>query len=384
MRKDLSAQSTLNNADIVVVKVGSALVRGESIDKINKDWLKSFASDIKTIKENGKKIVIVSSGGVALGRKALDIAESIPPNDIPLAKKQAASAVGQYHVFNGYFNAFAQEGITAAQVLLTMSETENRRMSLNARETLYTLLEHDIIPVINENDTVSTGEIRFGDNDRLSVRIAQMIMADAVILLSTTDGLYTDNPDKVANAELIPVIEKITEEHVTMAGDAIPGLSTGGMKSKIEAAQAATKSGISLIITDGTDNNALHDLYEKNNKKLSLFIAQKNEKNARKIWLGSHMSPKGSVIIDDGALSALQNGKSLLPIGIKTVEGDFKRGDVVEIQAEDKTKIGLGISAYKKDDAEKIIGKSSLDISKILGFTGRNELIHRNDMVLEN
>lgn len=375
-------KSVLENAKIIVIKIGSVLVRGDALDQANQPWMDALAQDIRTLIDQEKKVILVSSGGVALGRKALNIASDIAPNSIPLAKKQAASAVGQYHLFNGYFKAFEKQNITAAQVLLTISETENRRMNLNARETLHTLLESGIVPIINENDTVSTEEIRFGDNDRLSVRVAQMTLADTVLILSTTDGLYTDNPDINPQAEHIAFIDGLTDKHTQMAGDAIAGLSTGGMKSKIEAASAATKSGINLIITNGQDNHALSHLYDNKNKKSTLFAAQKCDNNARKIWLGAHMNPKGSVIIDDGALSALNNGKSLLPVGIKNVSGDFKRGDVIEIKMLSGNKIGMGISAYNADDARRIIGVNSAEIYEILGYIGRPELVHRNDMVM--
>ncbi|MGH1403157.1 MAG: glutamate 5-kinase [Alphaproteobacteria bacterium] len=383
MSKQSSVISVLGESQLIIIKVGSVLVRGADLDEVNASWMESLARDIASLKAQGKKIVLVSSGGVALGRKALNISADVAPNAIPLAKKQAASAVGQYHLFNGYFQAFKKNGLMAAQVLLTMSETENRRMNLNARETLYTLLEDDIIPIINENDTVSTGEIRFGDNDRLAVRVAQMVMADCVILLSTADGLCTDNPQNNPQAKHIPVIEAITQDHIDMAGDAVAGLSTGGMKSKIEAAQSAVKAGIHLIMTEGRDNGALSDLCQQEDKLSSIFLAQKTNANARKVWLASHMSPRGVAIIDEGALNALKNGKSLLPIGVKAVEGTFLRGDVIEIKTQDGQRVGMGLSAYKSDDAMRIIGKQSGEIGKILGYLGRNELIHRNDMVLE-
>ena len=378
----ISAQEALAQSKLIVIKIGSVLVRGEELDSVNQKWMDALAQDIKSLKDNGKYVVIVSSGGVALGRKALSIPHDIAPSSIPLAKKQAASSVGQYHLFNGYFKAFQKVDITAAQVLLTMSETENRRMNLNARETLTTLLDNDIIPIINENDTVSTGEIRFGDNDRLSVRVAQMVMADCVVLLSTADGLYTDHPDKNPNAQHISIIDPITEDHVKMAGDAVAGLSTGGMKSKIEAAQNATKSGIHLIITEGREDHALKALCT-GNKNSSLFVAQKCDTKARKIWLQSHMSPKGTIMLDDGAVGALKSGKSLLPVGVISVTGDFRRGDAVVIKDQHGIKLGMGLAAYNANDALKIIGKPSDQIAETLGYIGRNELIHRNDMVLE-
>lgn len=384
MSNDKTTISVLDDANLLVIKVGSVLVRGKRLDEVNQSWMDALARDIKTLIDNGKKVVIVSSGGVALGRKALGISEDTPPQDIPLAKKQAASSVGQYYVFNGYFKAFAKCGVNVAQVLLTMGETENRRMNLNARDTLYTLLDHGIVPVINENDTVSTGEICFGDNDRLSVRVAQMVGADAVILFSTADGLYTDNPDTNPQATHLPLIEKLGDEHIRMAGEAVPGLSTGGMKSKIEAAFSATKTGIHLIITDGLESHTLKKLCSNNSKRSSLFYAQHGNKvAARKMWIGAHMSPKGSVTIDDGALNALKNGKSLLPIGARKVSGDFKRGDVIEILNLSGTRIGMGISAYNIQDAKLICGHKSSEIADILGIITSDELIHRNDMVLE-
>jgi glutamate 5-kinase len=265
-----------------------------------------------------------------------------------------------------------------------MSETENRRMHLNARATLNELTVHGIIPVINENDTISTGEIRFGDNDRLAARVAQMIGADAVILLSTTDGLYTANPDKDKAAAHIPVIETITDEHHKMAGEAIPGMSTGGMKSKVEAARAAVAAGVHLVVADGRQNHALKALYEDKSARTSLFLAGNNKKSAKKGWIGSHLAPKGAFIVDDGALSALQSGKSLLPVGVQKVEGAFERGDIVEIYSMERQKLGMGVSAYSANDAQKIIGKNSAEIVEILGYAGRSELIHRNDMVLNS
>ena len=385
MSSNKSATKTLQDAKLIVVKIGSVIVRGQGLDKVNQPWMDTFAEDIKALMDKGKKVVVVSSGGIALGRKALGIAENTPPQNIPLAQKQAASSVGQYHIFDGYYKALSKCGLDAGQVLLTMSETENRRMNLNARDTIYTLLEHGIVPVINENDTVSTGEIRFGDNDRLSVRVAQMLGADAVVLLSTADGLYTDNPENNPQAEHIPFIEEITGEHIEMAGEAVPGLSTGGMKSKLDAALSATKTGIHLIITDGLEAHTLGNLCSNNSKRSSLFYAQPGNKTAaRKMWIGSHMRPKGSITIDEGACDALNHGKSLLPIGASKVSGDFRRGDVVEILDPSGKRIGMGISAYNAHDAHLICRRNSRDIASILGEITSEELVHRNDMVLDD
>tara|TARA_B100001989_G_scaffold235387_2_gene196575 strand:- start:3361 stop:4518 length:1158 start_codon:yes stop_codon:yes gene_type:complete len=378
-----STLDILSEAKIIVIKIGSVLVRGSELDQVNQSWLDALAQDVKALQDQGKKVVIVSSGGIALGRKALGISPNTAPDKIPLAQKQAASAVGQFHVFHGYHDAFEKLDIITAQVLLTVGDTENWRMNLNARETLYTLLERNIIPVINENDTVSTGEIRFGDNDRLAVRVGQMILADAVVLLSTIDGLFTSDPQKDPQAKHIPVIDQITEEHIKMGGDATAGLSTGGMKSKITAAISAIKSGIHLIITDGRPSHALKDLCEHAEKRSSIFISQYCDLSARQKWLGAHMQPKGVITIDDGAIQALHKGKSLLPVGVKSVDGDFKRGDPVEIRDGLGNRIAMGISAYSAEDANRLKGKQSREIPDILGFAGRDVLVHRNDMVLE-
>lgn len=377
-----NAQTSIHNARRIVIKIGSALLANVETGSVKQDWINALSHDVKALLSQGKEIIIVSSGGVALGRSTIGIPITMPPSKIPLELKQASSAVGQFHMFTSYYKAFSELDINVAQVLLTMSETENRRMHLNARATLFTLLERHIVPIINENDTVSTGEIRFGDNDRLSVRVAQMVSADLVILLSTTDGLYTDNPDKVADAKHIPLVEKITQEHFDMAGDAIPGLSTGGMKSKIEAAYTANQAGVSLIIANGRKNNALSTLISDENIKSTAFLAQDTKSSARKRWIQSHIRPKGRVIIDDGALNALKSGKSLLPVGIKTVEGKFKRGDAITVHDAQMNHIATGLSAHDIEDADKIIGKSSAQITEIMGFIGRAEFIHRDDLVL--
>lgn len=380
----MSAADTIQNADLIVIKIGSVLIRDPETETVREDWFAALAEDIHALAQTGKKIVIVSSGAVALGRKALGISYDTPPSSIPLEQKQAASAVGQFHMFAAYHKALSAHSLQCAQVLLTMSETENRRMHLNARETLSTLLEHNIIPVINENDTVSTGEIRFGDNDRLAVRVGLMIDADAVILLSTTDGLYTDDPGKNKDAAHLPVIEEITDAHIKMAGEAIPGLSTGGMKSKLEAAISATRAGMPLIIASGMADHCLKNLSDEQTTRSTLFQAQPTQKNARKTWIHGHLSPKGKVYVDDGAASALKKGTSLLPIGVKKIEGSFERGDIIDICSMDGAQIGKGLSAYHVNDAQKIIGRQSHEIPEILGYIRHEELIHRNDMVLQD
>lgn len=370
----------LQNAQTIVIKIGSLLLRDEQ-ENLHQSWIDVLAEDIKSLAEQGKRVVLVSSGAIAMGREALGIKLDQAPSSIPLNLKQAASAVGQFHVFSGYYRSFTALGLTPAQVLLTLSETEDRRAHLNARETLYTLMGKNIIPIINENDTVSTEEIRFGDNDRLAVRVAQMIGADLVVLLSTTDGLYTDNPQNNPQAGHIPVVDKITDDHRNMAGDAVPGLSTGGMKSKLDAADASTRAGIPLIIASGKELYPLQNL--QNDGKHTVFTPQNTPKSARKRWIEGHIDTKGQVFIDEGALNALKQGKSLLPVGIKSIEGSFFRGEPVDICASDGDKIGVGLSAYDSEEITTIAGRPSSDILHLLGYARRDEVIHRDDMALQ-
>ncbi|NCT41644.1 MAG: glutamate 5-kinase [Alphaproteobacteria bacterium] len=377
-----NTQDILRDADTIVFKIGSAILTNVATGQVNQEWLESFVDDIREIRDMGKKIVIVSSGAVALGRIDIGIAPDQRPSEIPLELKQAAAAVGQFYLFNAYFDELKKDDMKAAQILLTMSETEDWRMHLNARETITTLLDRGIIPIINENDTISTGEIRFGDNDKLAVRVGQMVEADAVVLLSTTDGLYRANPDVDPTAPFIPVVKTITENHVSIAGDAVAGLSTGGMKSKIEAAISATRAGIHLIITDGVKNGSLNALMHDPDKKNTLFTAEENRANARKTWIQSHLNPKGSVFVDEGAEKALDKGNSLLPIGVKSIDGEFDRGDVILIKNQYEETIGIGIAAFPTNELFMIIGRQSDDIPMILGYAGRTEVIHRNDLVL--
>lgn len=379
----ISSALLLQQAEYIVIKIGSVLVAHIEQGTVKQEWLDAFARDVKNLTVQGKKVIVVSSGAVALGRKALGIPTNVAPETIRLEQKQAASAVGQFHLFHGYHDAFDKVDLKTAQVLLTMSETENRRMHLNARETLHTLMDKGIVPVINENDTVSTGEIRFGDNDRLAVRVAQMVEADAVVLLSTIDGLYTADPNRDKTATHIPVVDSITDEHIAMAGDAIPGLSTGGMKSKIQAAIAASRAGIALVIANGKAEGSFGALVH-GAAQSTMFCAATTKAGARKRWIQTHMKPKGIVVVDDGALQALGEGKSLLPIGVKSIDGAFDRGDPVHIRTLSGKDIGIGLSAYSAENARQIIGKKSKDIALILGYTGRDELIHRDDMALNS
>lgn len=372
----------LQTSQRLVIKIGSALLCDIQNGTVKQNWINALSDTIKVIVQNKTEVILVSSGGIAMGRKALGVGPKQAPSSIPLPLKQAASAVGQPIMYAAYASAFARHGLQTAQVLLTLSETENRRQHLNARETLLTLLTRGIIPVINENDSISTEEIRFGDNDRLAVRVAQMVDADTVLLLSTTSGFYSANPDTNPGASHFPLIEKISDQHKAMAGEALAGLSTGGMRSKVLAAESAMNSGISLIIADGREDGALGRLLENPDIPATLFKAEAAPLNARKRWLGGHLSPKGTIVIDSGAATALRGGKSLLPVGVRYIQGDFLRGDLLVIQDEAGRELGRGLSAYDAPEAEKLIGQPSSAIPAILGYLGREEFIHRNDMVL--
>ncbi len=372
----------LKKGDALVIKIGSALICDTTNNQIKRSWFTALAEDLAALQKTGIKIIIVSSGGVALGRQALGIAFDTPPANIPLPLKQAASSVGQYHMYHAYHDALHVHGLETAQILLTLSETENRCTHLNARETVSALLERGIIPVINENDTISTEEIRFGDNDRLAVRVAQMMDASHVVLLSTIDGLYEADPRITPDAPHISYVGDITETHEEMAGEALPGLSTGGMKSKLQAAIKATRCGIPLIIADGQDEHALQKVIS-GAQRFTYFEAQAGaRKTARKNWISANMKPMGQIILDAGACNALAKGSSILPVGITQVSGTFSRGDVISVLNPENKVIALGISAHHAKDAHQMIGKRSAQIVEQLGYIGRDEMIHRNDLVL--
>lgn len=364
----------------VVVKIGSALVVGPD-GAPRASWLEALAADVRACLERGQQILIVTSGAVGLGRKALGISPLARPGSIPLARKQAAAAVGQFYLFSAWNTAFSAQGLTAAQILLTTFETENRRMHLNARATIDTLLGEGIVPIINENDTVSTGELRYGDNDRLSARVAQMIEADLLVLLSTTDGLYTADPGLDPAAEHIPFIGKITDDHARMAGDALAGVSTGGMRSKLEAARLVTRSGTAMIIAKGMDDAPISAL-ARDALRSTVFAAHGSTRTARKRWIQGSVRPRGTLIVDEGARKALEGGSSLLPVGVRAIEGTFARGDAVRIVTASGAPLGIGLCAYGDEDARKIAGRHSEEIPGILGYAGRNEMIHRDDLAL--
>lgn len=376
----MTPAALVTSAKTIVIKIGSALLVDP--DKgVKQAWLAALAEDVMALRSQGKSVLIVTSGSIALGRRTMGIDANARPSSITLELKQGAAAVGQIALMQAYIHAFGVHGVNVAQILLTLSDTENRRSHLNARATIHALLEKGLIPVINENDTVSTSEIRIGDNDRLAARVAQMIGADLVVQLSTTDGLYTADPRIDASAKHIPLVEKLSDEYAAMAGDAIAGLSTGGMKTKIEAARICAESGVAMMIAKGTEPHALKQACEGSSNS-TIFLASVQPRNARKRWILAHVKPKGKLVLDAGACKALLSGKSILPAGVKTVEGDFDRGDAVQVCDESGKVLGVGLSIYEADNTRKIAGHKSAEIATILGYSRGDELIHRDDMAL--
>ncbi|NCO03202.1 MAG: glutamate 5-kinase [Alphaproteobacteria bacterium] len=371
----------INESNRIVIKIGSALVTDEKTGKAKQNWLNCVAADISYLKSIGKEVVIVSSGAIALGRNALGIDYTNRPSSIPLEQKQAAAALGNVEMTRAYAQAFAPFNHQIALILLSPKDTEVRNSHLNARATINTLLIKGKVPVINENDTVSTAEIRFGDNDRLAARVAQMIGADLLIQLSTTDGLYTADPTQDDSAQHIPVVEDYSDDLLKMAGDAPAGLSTGGMKSKLEAARIATMAGVTMMIASGKIDNPLKALLS--GAKATVFKAADKPLTARKKWISSHVKAQGALIIDEGAAQALHTGKSLLPAGVAKVEGDFIMGDAVAIRDMDGHTLAIGLMNYSANESRLILGHKSADISDVLGYSRGDTLIHRDDLVLQ-
>jgi glutamate 5-kinase len=361
----------------IVVKIGSSLLVDRESGALKEAWLGSLADDVAMLGKAGKDVIVVSSGAIALGRHVL----SLPKGPLALEQSQAAAAVGQISLAGAYQAVFKARGLNAAQILLTLGDTEERRRYLNARQTMETLLAQRAVPVVNENDTVATSEIRYGDNDRLSARVASMMSADCLVLLSDVDGLYTAPPGSGEDAELVLEVFHITSDLEAMAGSAGTELSRGGMVTKIEAGKIALASGTNMVIASGKVEHPLRRLSE--NAPCTWFIAPSDPVTARKRWIAGQLEPKGSLVIDAGAEKALFSGKSLLPAGVKRVEGSFERGDAVVIRGPDGREVGRGLVAYARDDAARIMGKKSGEIAAILGYEGRAALVHRDDMVLK-
>ena len=357
----------------IVIKVGSSLLVGA--DGVRHSWLHALARDIAALQARGAEIMVVSSGSIALGRRVLDL----PPGSLKLEDSQAAAAVGQIALARTWAEVLGDVGITAGQILVTFGDTEERRRYLNARATIGRLLAMKAVPVLNENDSVATAEIRYGDNDRLAARIATMASADLLILLSDVTGLYTAPPSLDTGATLIPVVPRITAEIEAMAGGAASILSRGGMRTKIEAAKIATTGGTTMLIADGRVDHPVQRLVDGG--LCTWFLSPSNPVTARKKWIAGSIEPRGVLYVDDGAARAIASGNSLLPAGVLRQDGDFKRGDCVLIRTE-TGEVGRGLVAYSADKASLIIGRRSSEIEAVLGAPGRAELIHRDDMVL--
>ncbi|OHX91877.1 glutamate 5-kinase [Brucella abortus] len=359
----------------IVVKIGSALLVDRATG-LKRKWLESLGQDIAALQHAGVEVLVVSSGAIALGRTVL----GLPKKALKLEESQAAAAAGQIALAKAYADVLGGHGIKSGQILVTLSDTEERRRYLNARATIETLLKLKAVPIINENDTVATTEIRYGDNDRLAARVATMMGADLLILLSDIDGLYTAPPHKNPDAQFLPFVETITPQIEAMAGAAASELSRGGMKTKLDAGKIANAAGTAMIITSGTRFGPLSAI--DRGERATLFEAAHAPVNAWKTWISGNLEPAGRLTVDAGAVKALKSGKSLLPAGVKEVDGDFERGDTVAVMNEDGREIARGLIAYDAADARKVAGHKSDEISAILGYDARAAMIHRNDLVV--
>jgi glutamate 5-kinase len=366
----------LTSAKTIVVKIGSSTLVDAATGALARDWLDAFATDVARVKARGQNVVLVSSGAIALGRRHLKLSSGA----LKLEEAQAAAAVGQIALARAWSEALAAHGLTVAQVLLTLGDTESRRRYLNARSTMKTLLDLGSVPVINENDTVATAEIRFGDNDRLAARVTGMIEADCLVLLSDIDGLYTANPRTDTSATFIAEVPQITPEIDAMAGAAGSDMGSGGMATKIMAARIATDAGANMVIANGSLRPPLTAI--ENGARCTWFLASASPAAARKRWISGTLKAAGSVTIDAGAVTALTQGKSLLPAGVVAVDGTFERGDCVVVKDSSGREVARGLCAYGAEDARRIARAKSGDIETILGYRGRAEMIHRDDMAL--
>ena len=370
---DARVMPRLADARLLVIKVGSALVVDGAAPRMA--WLDGLAQDIAALRARGTACILVSSGAIALARPVLGLTQF----RLRLEEKQAAAAVGQIRLAQAWTEALARHGLTAAQLLLTLDDSEDRRRYLNARATLTTLLGLGCVPVINENDSVATAEIRFGDNDRLAARVAEMVQADQLVLLSDIDGLYTADPRCDATARHLPVIEGITPDIEAMGGEPPPGYSSGGMRTKLAAARIATGAGCAMAISRGQVDHPLAALAA--GARCTWFLPAPEGRSARKRWIAGGLMPAGTLRVDAGAARALAAGSSLLPAGVRAVDGAFERGDLVLIEGPGGV-LGRGLVAYAADDARRIAGRRSDEIEAVLGWRGRDEIVHRDDLVL--
>ena len=379
MTTSADAAAALGAAKRLVVKVGSALLVGDD-GEVRRAWLDALVDDVARCRGRGQEVILVSSGAIAVGRRHL----GLTGRNLRLEEKQAAAATGQIRLAHAWQEALARHGITVAQILLTLDDTEERRRHLNARATFEQLLTLGAVPVVNENDTVATAEIRFGDNDRLAARVAQMTSADMLVLLSDIDGLYTADPRHDSAARHIPLVGEILPEIEAMAGAAPPGYSSGGMITKLAAARIATGAGCAMLIAEGNpgDGAAGPLAAIEAGARATLFLPSGEPRSARKAWIAAAVNPAGAVVVDDGAARALRGGKSLLAAGIVAVEGEFERGDCILVRTRAGTEAGRGLSAYSSVDIRRIAGHKSGEIATILGYRGRDEIIHRDDLVV--
>lgn len=375
----VTAANILADAKRVVIKIGSSLLTDLESGTLKRAWLTALVEDVAGLMAEGREVVIVSSGAVALGRKGLGFSAS---QSLKLEESQAAAAAGQITLAHAFAECLGHHTLTAAQILVTPQDTEERRRYLNARNTLSALMKAKAIPIVNENDTVATEELRYGDNDRLAARIAGMIGADLLVILSDIDGLYTANPRTDDSARHIALVEMIDDAIANMAGGTGSFVGSGGMKTKVEAARIANGAGAHLIIAKGIEPRPLSLLAQ--GAPATLFKAPQAPDQARKRWIDGTLTPAGAIVIDAGAAKALGQGKSLLSAGVVGVNGDFERGDAVLVQTEDGTEIARGLVAYDAAEAKIIAGKQSDEIAKLLGYEGRAAMIHRDDMAVQD
>ena len=373
----MTASPSLSSFRRIVIKVGSSLLVDSKKGVLKRAWLEALADDVAALHARGCDVLIVSSGSIALGRSVL----KLPRRQLKLEDSQAAAAVGQITLAGTWAEVLGAKSITAGQILVTLNDTEERRRYLNARDTIERLLALRAVPVINENDTIATTEIRYGDNDRLAARVATMASADLLILLSDIDGLYDAPPNENPDAKLIPVVPRITREIEAMAGGAGSELSRGGMRTKVEAARIATSAGTHMIIADGRISNPVSRIADGG--RCTWFLTPSNPVTARKKWISGSLELRGSVTLDEGAVRALRSGRSLLPAGVTKISGSFARGDCVAILDAQGTEVGRGLVAYDAGEAAQLAGRNSRDIEDVLGAPGRAEMIHRDDMVLK-
>lgn len=365
--------ASLTEARRIVVKIGSALLVDRATGALRAEWLAALAADVAGLRARGADVILVSSGSIALGRAAL----GLPGHELTLEQSQAAAAVGQIQLAHAYEQALRAHGLRAAQVLVTLEDSADRRRYLNSRATLEQLVGLGVVPIVNENDTIATDEIRYGDNDRLAAQVAVTAGADRLILLSDVDGFYSGNPAQDPDARRFDIIDRITPEIEAMAGDAGSGLSKGGMKTKLMAARTATAAGCDMAITLGMALNPLEKL--EKGAPATWFLAQGDPQQKRKAWIAA-MKPRGRVNVDAGAVAALEHGKSLLPAGVSAVSGSFRRGDPVEVAGPDGHVLGHGLTRYDATDAKRIKGLRTDEIEPVLGYPSRGPLIHRDDM----